>query len=155
MRAMKRIASFEVNHNILTRGMYISRVDGDIITYDIRFRRPNLEPVMENAVLHSLEHLMATVLRNGPRAENVIYFGPMGCRTGCYVLLRDVGPEQALKLITDALQTVSQWQFPLPGATAAECGNYREHDLEGAKREAARMAEVLRSKSAKDMNYAP
>lgn len=150
---MEKIASFTVNHKNLTPGLYISRIDGDIVTYDLRMRRPNVEPVVSNAALHSFEHLMATVLRSGPEAGRVIYFGPMGCRTGCYVLLRGCDSALALKTVQEALAAVAVWNGPLPGNTADECGNYREHDLTGAVREAAAMADTLKNWTVEKMTY--
>ena len=92
---MKKIASFEVDHTRLLPGMYLSRVDGDVTTYDLRLRRPNLEPAMEIDSMHTIEHLAATWLRNSDCKEKIIYFGPMGCRTGFYLLMRDADAAQA------------------------------------------------------------
>jgi len=150
---MEKIASFSVNHNHLTQGMYTSRKDGDIVTYDLRFRRPNREAVLSNAASHTIEHLMATVLRNGELKDKVIYFGPMGCRTGFYLLLRDVKPADAIRVTAGALETVSEWSGEIPGATAAECGNYREHDLAAAKKEAAMMANILQNWTVEKLAY--
>lgn len=135
--------------------MYISRKDGDVVTYDLRFRRPNLEPVLSNAVSHSLEHLMATSLRNGKYSGKVIYFGPMGCRTGFYFLMRSESPEEAIDAVRLALGESAAWDGPLPGADPRECGNWREHDLEGAKAEAGRMLSVLKDWDAGKLNYLP
>ncbi|HOP11618.1 MAG TPA: S-ribosylhomocysteine lyase [Oscillospiraceae bacterium] len=150
---MEKIASFTVNHKHLTQGMYTSRKDGDIVTYDLRFRRPNREAVLSNAALHTIEHLMATVLRNGELAENVIYFGPMGCRTGFYLLLRNVNPADAIRVTVNALKAVSDWRGEIPGTTDAECGNYREHDLEAAKKEAAMMLDILKDWTKEKLTY--
>ena len=86
---MNRIKSFEINHNVLTPGFYISREDGDVITYDLRTRKPNAGDYMDNATMHSLEHMFATYVRNSEMSEDVVYFGPMGCQTGFYLLVRD------------------------------------------------------------------
>ena len=152
---MEKIASFTVNHNHLTLGMYTSREDGDIVTYDLRFRLPNREAVLSNAALHTMEHLMATILRNGEIADRVVYFGPMGCRTGFYLLLRDVKPVDAIRVSADALKSVSQWSGEIPGVSEAECGNYREHDLLAAKKEAAMMAELLKEWTQEQLMYKP
>ncbi len=152
-RLMEKIASFTVNHNHLTQGMYLSRKDGDIVTYDLRFRRPNREQVLSNAALHTIEHLMATVLRNGETADRIIYFGPMGCRTGFYLLLRDVKPADALHITVDAIKAVSCWSGEIPGAAEAECGNYREYDLLAAKQEAAMMFDVLKNWTEENLTY--
>ena len=95
---MKKIASFTINHNTLMPGVYISRIDGDITTYDMRFVKPNTPPYLPNPVMHTIEHLFATYARNSKFADNVIYFGPMGCRTGFYFLVRDMSEEDALQL---------------------------------------------------------
>ena len=100
---MKKISSFTIDHTILQKGMYTSRIDGDCVTYDIRTRRPNAEPVMENAAIHTLEHLFATYVRNSEFSDSVIYFGPMGCRTGFYFIVRNtVSPAQAIELTKNA-----------------------------------------------------
>lgn len=151
---MEKIASFRIDHTILPKGMYISRVDGDIITYDIRTRRPNAEPVMENGAVHTLEHLVATYVRNSKFSDDVIYFGPMGCRTGFYFLLRNnVGHRDAIALVKDALAFSAEYDGEIPGVSEKECGNYRDHDLEGAKNEAKQMLEVLREWKSADLYY--
>lgn len=129
---MKKIASFTINHNTLNPGVYVSRVDGDITTYDMRFVKPNTPPFLPNPVMHTIEHLFATYARNSSRADNVIYFGPMGCRTGFYFLVRDLSEQQALDLIKETIKACSEHTDAIPGTTAEECGNYKEHDLEGA-----------------------
>lgn len=150
---MEKIASFTVNHNTLTRGMYISRCDGDIVTYDLRFRRPNCGNALDCAVSHSIEHLMATALRNGSHADSIIYFGPMGCRTGFYLLVRGLTGREALDTVLQALQVVSRWKDPLPGNTAAECGNYLDHDMPGAIREVSEYQTLLKNWTEEKMTY--
>lgn len=151
---MEKIASFRIDHTILPKGMYISRVDGDIITYDIRTRRPNKELVMENAAIHTLEHLFATYARNSRYADDVIYFGPMGCRTGFYFLLRNnVSHREAINLVKAALEFAKDFTGEIPGASEKECGNYKDHDLDGAKKEAEMMLEVLANWRSADLYY--
>ena len=150
---MEKIASFCIDHTKLPKGMYTSRIDGNVTTYDIRTRRPNIEPVMENAAIHTLEHLFATYVRNSDYSSSVIYFGPMGCRTGFYFLTRDLSPVQAIQLTRDALAFSSVYTGEIPGSTAVECGNYRDHDLEGAKREAAAMLKILENWSEEQLVY--
>lgn len=151
---MEKIASFRIDHTILPKGMYISRVDGDIITYDIRTRRPNKEEVMENGAIHTLEHLFATYVRNTKFSDDVIYFGPMGCRTGFYFLLRNnVSHTDAIALVKEALDFASRFEGEIPGSSEKECGNYRDHNLDGAKKEAAAMLEVLKSWKSADLYY--
>ena len=150
---MERIDSFNVDHTKLLRGMYISRIDGDVVTYDIRTRRPNVEEVMENAAIHTVEHLFATYVRNSALKNNIIYFGPMGCRTGFYFLTTGITHADALKLTQDALDFISKFEGDVPGVSAIECGNYRDHDLDGAKKEAADQFEVLKNWTTADMIY--
>ena len=131
---MKTIASFLVNHDILEPGIYLSRIDGDVITYDLRFVKPNCPPFMENAAMHTLEHLFATIARNSQYSDGIIYFGPMGCRTGFYLLTRGVSHHDVIELIISAAEQIAEWKGEIPGAaSSAECGNWLEHDLEGAK----------------------
>ena len=101
---MQRITSFSVDHDYIVPGMYISRIDGDITTYDLRTRKPNCGDYMDNITMHSMEHMLATFLRNSDAAEDVIYFGPMGCRTGFYLLMRSQNHERALEKVKEALR---------------------------------------------------
>ena len=151
--SMEKIASFTVDHTKLLRGMYISRIDGDVVTYDIRTRRPNVEEVMENGAIHTLEHLFATFVRNSKFKDNIIYFGPMGCRTGFYFLTTGMTHGEALKLTQDALAFIETFEGDVPGVSAVECGNYRDHDLDGAKKEAADQKEILKNWTTADMIY--
>ena len=151
---MKKIASFEIDHTILPKGMYVSRVDGDVITYDIRMRLPNKEEVMNNGAMHTIEHLFATFVRNSVHSDKIIYFGPMGCRTGFYFLTRDcVSKSDAIKLAQETFDFIAAFEGEIPGSTEIECGNYRDHDLEGAKKEAADQKEVLKDWSTAKMIY--
>lgn len=129
---MKKIASFTINHNTLTPGVYVSRIDGDITTYDMRFVKPNTPPFLPNPVMHTIEHLFATYARNSEYAENIIYFGPMGCRTGFYFLVRNLPQSTALELIKSTVKKCAEHKGIIPGSTKEECGNYKEHDLDGA-----------------------
>ena len=151
---MERISSFSVNHDILERGMYVSRIDGDIVTYDLRMKKPNGNDYLENASMHTIEHLFATFARNSEFANSVIYVGPMGCRTGFYILLRDdVDRTDALLLVTKAFKFISEFSGEIPGTTKIECGNYLEHNLQGAKSEAKAILEVLEKWSPQKMDY--
>lgn len=150
---MKKIASFTIDHTKLPRGMYVSRKDGDVVTYDIRMRRPNVEPVMENAAIHTLEHLFATFVRNSEYTDNIVYFGPMGCRTGFYFLTVDLPADKAIELTRQALKFTAEYEGEIPGVSAKECGNYLDHSLDGAKKEAAQMLEVLENWQEKDLVY--
>ena len=150
---MKRIASFCVDHNKLDRGIYISRVDGDIVTYDIRMKKPNVPPFIEVAAMHTIEHLFATYARNSAISDKVIYFGPMGCRTGCYLLLRDATHEQAIELIKETFEFIAKFDGEIPGTTAVECGNYLEHDLQGAVAEAREYLPVIKDYTVELLSY--
>jgi S-ribosylhomocysteine lyase len=152
---MKRIASFSIDHDTLEKGMYVSRIDGDVVTYDIRMVVPNLGPYLENAAMHTFEHLFATYVRNSKYSDSIVYVGPMGCRTGFYFLTRDaVSNEEALELFRETLAFVKAFEGEVPGAaSSAECGNYLEHDLPSAKAIASDMGEVLKNWSASDMEY--
>ena len=150
---LRKIQSFRIDHTRLERGMYISRVDGDITTYDIRMKKPNSEPVLENGALHTIEHLFATYVRSSEYSDHIIYFGPMGCRTGFYFLVRDLPDARAIALTREAFRFIAEYDGPIPGAAPEECGNYREHDLPGARREAAAFRTVLRDVTEKSLSY--
>lgn len=152
---MKKIASFTVNHNKLEKGVYISRIDGDIVTYDIRMRLPNQGDYLENAAMHTFEHLFATYARNTNIADGVIYVGPMGCRTGFYLLVRNtvISHEDALNLIKDSFSFIADYEGQVPGTDSIECGNYQEHDLAGAKADAKDMVQVLKNWTQEKMKY--
>lgn len=151
---MKKIASFTIDHTILPKGMYLSRVDGTAVTYDLRFRRPNKEEVMDNGSIHTLEHLFATYVRNSDFSDKIIYFGPMGCRTGFYFITTDTLPKNdAIELTRKALSFCADFEGEVPGVSEIECGNYLDHNLEGAKREAAMMVSVLSSWKEEMLEY--
>ena len=140
---MEKIASFTVDHTKLEKGLYVSRIDGDVVTYDLRTRVPNREDVMSNGAIHTVEHLAATYLRNSEYRDSIIYFGPMGCRTGFYFLCRGMNDEQVLALLKECFDFVAVYEGDIPGVSAVECGNWRDHDLDGAKAEAANYRKVL------------
>ena len=151
---MKKIASFTVNHNRLEKGMYISRIDGDVVTYDIRMKKPNNGDYLGSGELHTIEHLFATFARNSKISDSVIYVGPMGCRTGFYLLVRDtVSHKQAVGLVQDSFRFIAGFEGEIPGSKKEECGNYLEHDLAGAKNTAEDMLKVLENYSEKNLNY--
>ncbi len=135
---MKKIASFTVDHTKLDEGIYISRIDGDITTYDLRMRKPNTGDLISNAAMHSLEHMFATVVRNSVLADKVIYFGPMGCQTGFYLLMRSINHDETVQLVKETLKKICNYDGEMPGNSEIECGNYRNLDLSLAKDEAER-----------------
>ena len=151
---MKKIASFTVDHDRLEKGLYVSRIDGDAVTYDIRMKKPNGGDYLKNAELHTFEHLFATYARNSEYSDSVIYVGPMGCRTGFYLVMRDsVGRGGVISLIKDSFRFIASFEGEIPGARRKECGNYLEHDLDGAKRVARDMIEVLKDWTPEKMEY--
>lgn len=152
---LHRIQSFQVDHFKLRPGMYISRVDGDVVTYDIRMKTPNAGDYLANGALHTIEHLFATYARSSALAAHIVYFGPMGCRTGFYFLTRGLTHMQAVELTRQAFAFIRDFIGEIPGAAPGECGNWREHDLEGAKAEAAAYLPVLAGVTAEDrLRYA-
>ena len=146
---MEKIPSFTVDHLHLLPGVYVSRKDriGDVVltTFDVRMTAPNREPVMSTGVCHALEHLIATYLRNDPEwASKDIYWGPMGCRTGFYLILAgDLEPMDIQELLIGAYRFAAAFEGEIPGAHPKDCGNYSDMDLEGAKAAAARFTDVL------------
>ncbi|MBO7218182.1 MAG: S-ribosylhomocysteine lyase [Clostridia bacterium] len=151
---MKRIASFTVNHDTLLKGMYISRIDKDVVTYDIRMKKPNGGDYLSTPAAHTIEHLFATYARNTAESDNIIYVGPMGCRTGFYFLTRDtVSHERAIEIVKESMDFIANFEGEIPGNTARECGNYLEHDLEGAKVIAKDMSAVLENWKKSDLEY--
>lgn len=150
---MERIASFCVDHNKLKKGMYISRTDGDIVTYDIRMCIPNGGVYLTNGAMHTFEHLFATYVRNSEFSNNIIYVGPMGCRTGFYLLVRSMENSDVIALTLKCFEFIRDFEGTIPGSTAAECGNYKEHDLPGAKKTAEDMLNVLRDWTVPMLSY--
>ena len=146
MQPISRIASFSIDHDKLLPGLYVSRIDGDIVTYDMRTRRPNTGDLMDNATMHSLEHMFATFIRNGALGPNVIYFGPMGCQTGFYLLMRDVSNDAVLAEVKSVCERILNYDGPVFGAARKECGNYANLDLECAKVEARRYLAELNAR---------
>ena len=140
---MERITSFTVDHDFIGEGMYISRIDGDIVTYDLRTRKPNCDDYMDNITMHSVEHMFATYVRNSEIGDKVIYFGPMGCRTGFYLLVRDVEPSKVAEIVRKTLVNIIEHNGEMFGNTRKECGNYKELSLEAAKTEARRYLEFV------------
>ena len=143
MKNINRIASFSVDHDYIVPGVYISRIDGDITTYDLRTRKPNMGEYMDNITMHSVEHMIATYIRSGSIGDDVIYFGPMGCQTGFYLLVRNRSDSEVLSALRAALKATVDNTEGMFGASRSECGNYKNLDLEAAKRECKRYLEVI------------
>ena len=140
---MERIASFQVDHDKLMPGLYLSRRDGEVTTFDLRFKKPNTGDLLTNAEMHSVEHIIATLLRNGKAKDAVIYFGPMGCRTGFYLLVRNADNEKILEITKKILADIIAYNGEVFGKTKKECGNYLDLDLEKAKEECRRYLKAL------------
>lgn len=135
---MEKIESFQINHLLLKSGLYVSRVDTHegvfVTTFDMRVTEPNNEPPMDVPAIHTIEHLFATFLRNSEKKEDVVYFGPMGCRTGFYlVMFNRLTPADVYDLVIEACNFVLAFDGAIPGATPIECGNYQEQNLGMAK----------------------
>ena len=154
MENLTRIASFSVNHDYITEGIYVSRIDGDITTYDMRTRIPNnaSDDYMSNLTMHTFEHLFATYVRNSEMGSRVIYFGPMGCQTGFYLLVRNADNNETLEVVKATLEKIINHEGTVPGATRVECGNYKNLELESAKTEARRYLAALNNRK-NDFKY--
>ena len=157
---MNKIASFTVNHLDLLRGIYVSRRDEAgsevLTTFDLRMKRPNLEPVMNTAEIHAMEHLAATFLRNHKDwADKVIYFGPMGCRTGFYLILKgNLESKDVVELVKETMLFCAEYEGEIPGASARDCGNYQDMNLDMAKYEAKKyLDEVLNNIKEENLTY--
>lgn len=142
---MNKIASFSVDHDKINPGIYISRIDGDIVTYDMRTRKPNMGDYMDNLTMHSVEHMFATYVRNSEISDNVIYFGPMGCQTGFYLLVRNEDNEKVLSVVKNVLNKIISYNGEIFGNRREECGNYRNLNLDAAKLECERYLNCLNS----------
>ncbi|WP_283170602.1 S-ribosylhomocysteine lyase [Curtanaerobium respiraculi] len=158
---MEKIASFSINHLVLEPGVYVSRVDRDpetgaaVTTFDLRMTAPNREPVMNTAEAHTIEHLAATYVRNDPEwGPRDVYFGPMGCRTGFYlVLFGEWTSAQVAPLVEAMFRFVAEYEGDIPGAAAAECGNYLDQNLPMARWRARRYLETLEGIDEAHLNY--
>ncbi len=145
---MERIASFKINHLVLDPGLYVSRRDSrngtGITTFDMRITSPNKEPVIDMPALHTIEHLGATYLRNSEKKDDIVYFGPMGCRTGCYlVMFGELDSEDVYELVLSLCDFVLNYEGEIPGARPEECGNYSEQNLAMAKYYVAKYKKAL------------
>ena len=150
---MNRIKSFTINHNVLMPGFYVSREDGDIITYDLRTRRPNMGDYMSNSTMHSVEHMFATIVRNSDIADDVVYFGPMGCQTGFYLVVKNQEPKKVFDVTKNVLEQIIAYDGPVFGASAIECGHYENLDLEEAHVECKKYLEVLKAQTNMEFTY--
>ena len=152
---MERIASFTVDHDVLVPGLYLSRRDGHVTTYDLRFKKPNTGDLLSNAEMHSAEHLIATLLRNSEDKEAVVYFGPMGCQTGFYFLFNNdlLSCEGAIELLKEVFRTAAAFDGEMPGKSAVECGNYINLDVEQGKAVCGFYADLIADWSVERLSY--
>lgn len=156
---MKKIPSFTIDHNQLLPGIYVSRKDNvgnDVVTtFDIRVKAPNREPALHPGALHTIEHLAATYLRNNEEwQDRIVYWGPMGCLTGNYLLMKgDMKSEEIVKLMIDTFEFVANYDGVVPGTEPQDCGNYLLHDLPMARYEARQYLKVLKNIKPENLNY--
>ena len=156
---MKKIPSFTIDHNRLLPGIYVSRKDSvgndTVTTFDIRIKAPNREPALHQGALHTIEHLAATFLRNNEQwADRIVYWGPMGCLTGNYLLMKgDLRSEDIVGLMIDTFEFIASFQGDVPGTQPQDCGNCLLHDLPMARYEARKYLETLRNIKPENLNY--
>ena len=152
---MERIASFTVNHDVLVPGLYLSRRDGQVTTLDLRFKKPNTGDLLSNAQMHSVEHIIATLLRNSEAKDAVIYFGPMGCQTGFYFLFdgAQLTDAEAIALLQQVFSAAAVYDGAMPGQSAKECGNYANLDTALARECCAFYAAVIAGWTVEQLAY--
>ncbi len=152
---MERIASFTVDHTVLEPGLYLSRRDGNVVTFDLRFKKPNTGDLLSNSQMHSVEHLIATLLRNSEQKDAVVYFGPMGCQTGFYFLFDGdkLTNSQAIALLQAVFARAAEYDGPMPGCSAAERGNYRNRSVEEGRACCARYRDLIASWAEEKLVY--
>ncbi|MBR5496151.1 MAG: S-ribosylhomocysteine lyase [Oscillospiraceae bacterium] len=150
---MQKIESFKVDHNKIDVGMYISRIDDNIVTYDVRMVKPNSDRVLTNDGIHTIEHLFATFARNTEFSKNIVYVGPMGCLTGFYFITRDLSHNEAIKIVKDSMNFIADYEGEIPGASKVECGNYKLHSLENAKNDIKLIRQKLQNYSEEQLYY--
>ncbi len=153
MNNPSRIESFKVDHDYIIPGFYVSRRDGDITTYDMRTRHPNMGDYMDDRTMHSVEHMFATFIRSSEIGEKVIYFGPMGCQTGFYLLVRDAVDREVLDVVKKVLKRITAHDGEMFGASRKECGNYMNLSLDNAKKECKSYLDALEANKNTDFKY--
>ena len=152
---VKTIASFTIDHDLLEPGIYVSRIDGDVTTFDLRTRKPNCGDYMDNLTMHSLEHMFATFIRNSNIGGNVVYFGPMGCQTGFYLLVdgSKLDHQGAIWLMRQVCDLGALYQGEMPGKSEYECGNYRNLDVDLARELCAYYGQILSHWTVEKLQY--
>lgn len=151
--SIKKIESFKADHDKIEPGIYISRVDGDLTTYDLRTRKPNCGNYMDNITMHTVEHMFATYVRNSEIGDNVIYFGPMGCQTGFYLIVKSVDPQRVFTVVKCVLEKIINHTGEVFGANRKECGNYKNLALEPCIEECKIYLDELNSKGEVNFKY--
>ncbi len=152
---MERIASFQVDHSKLVPGMYLSRRDGEVVTFDLRFKKPNTGDLLTNTEMHSVEHIIATLLRNGRAKDAVIYFGPMGCQTGFYFLFdsRRLSEADAVELVKETFAAGAAFEGEMPGKSPVECGNYINLEVSLAREQCAYYSGIIQDWTVEKLAY--
>ena len=152
---MERIASFQVDHSKLVPGMYLSRRDGEVVTFDLRFKKPNTGDLLTNTEMHSVEHIIATLLRNGRAKDAVIYFGPMGCQTGFYFLFdsRKLSEADAVELVKETFAAGAAFEGEMPGKSPVECGNYINLEVSLAREQCAYYSGIIQDWTVEKLAY--
>ena len=150
---MEKIKSFQVDHTKFGVGMYISRIDDGIVTYDLRMVKPNGGEYLSTPSMHTIEHLLATYVRSSKYANNIVYAGPMGCRTGFYLLTRGMEHKEVIDLVRESLRFISTYSDEIPGCSLEECGNYLEHDLVTARKDVLPLLNALEEYGVQMLDY--
>ena len=151
---MEKIASFQIDHDVLVPGIYLSRIDlGTVETFDLRFKRPNAGDYLSGAAAHTIEHLAATYLRSCPLRDKVVYFGPMGCLTGFYAVFGGACRADVIEEIKRCFAFIADYDGEIPGARREECGNYLFHDLTTARREAKAFCKAIEGWNEEKLAY--
>ena len=145
--------SYQIDYDVLKKGIYISRIDDDITTYDIRMKEPNRGDYLTNSALHTIEHIFSAYVRGTEFGDNIVYFGPMGSRTGFYLITRSLTDNYSIQLIKDAFQHIAEFWGRIPNASPRECANCLEHNLPQAKEEAKEFLEVIKDWKKENLEY--
>lgn len=150
---MKVTPSEKINFNVLKPGIYISKINDDITTYDIRMKQPNKEPVLTNSAVHTIEHIIKKYLKSTEFNDNIIFFGPMGSRTGFYLITKSLSDKYSVELIKNAFEYLNDFWGKIPNASVNECGNCLEHNLPQAKEEAKHFIEIIKDWTKDNLDY--
>lgn len=150
---MKITPCEKINFNVLNPGIYISKINDDITTYDIRMKQPNKEPVLTNSAVHTIEHIIKKYLKSTEFNDNIIFFGPMGSRTGFYLITKSLSDKYSVELIKNAFEYLNDFWGKIPNASVNECGNCLEHNLPQAKEEAKHFIEIIKDWTKDNLDY--